>query len=49
MPPPALASQLVDQVIAPPIPGHLVCGLKEPQPVPAARQSSALSTTLGLT
>jgi hypothetical protein len=39
----------VDQVIAPPIEGHVVDGWNDPHPVPFARQSSALSTTLGLT
>ena len=46
---PADASQLVDQVIAPPIPGHVLPGLKLPQLLPLARQSSALFTTDGET
>src|SRR5206468_12177967 len=38
---PLLASQLIDQVIAPRIDGHVDGGLKLPQLVPRARQSSA--------
>ena len=46
---PAVASQLVDHVIAPRRSGYVRGGLKEPQPVPLARQSRALFTTVGVT
>src|SRR5690606_42150403 len=46
---PAVASQLVDQVIAPRRPGYVFDGLKVPQFVPRVRQSRALLTTDGET
>ena len=46
---PLLASQLTDQVIAPRIDGQVDGGLKLPQLVPLARQSSALLATDGST
>lgn len=46
---PDLASQAVDQVIAPRMPGYVFEGLKEPQLVPEARQSRAAFTTDGET
>ncbi|CAM5479550.1 hypothetical protein SVIOM74S_01992 [Streptomyces violarus] len=46
---PAVASQLVDQVIAPRRSGYVRGGLKEPQPEPLVRQSRALFTTDGET
>ena len=42
---PLLTSQLIDQVIAPRMPGYVAGGLNEPQLVPRARQSSAALTT----
>lgn len=46
---PAVASQLVDQVIAPRRPGYVFEGLKEPQLVALVRQSRAALTTDGET
>lgn len=46
---PAVASQLVDQVMAPRRVGHACAGLKVPQPVSLVRQSIALFTTDGAT
>ncbi len=46
---PAVASQLVDQVMAPRRVGHAWAGLKVPQPVSLVRQSIALFTTAGAT
>lgn len=46
---PAVASQFVDQVIAPRRPGYVFDGLNVPQPVPLVRQSRALFTTVGET
>lgn len=46
---PDLASQFVDQVIAPRSEGYVLEGLKEPQFVPLARQSNALFTIVGET
>ena len=40
---------MIDQSIAPRMVGHVAGGTNEPQLVPAARQSSALFTTDGLT
>jgi hypothetical protein len=43
-------SQLIDQVIAPRMPGHVVGGWwNEPQPTPWAGQVSAAATTDGAT
>lgn len=41
------ASQLIDQVITPRIPGQVCVGLNEPQFVPLARQFSAALTLAG--
>src|SRR6478609_7774582 len=46
---PLLASQLMDQVIAPRMSGQRAGGTKLPQRVPAARQLSASFTTDGFT
>src|ERR1700756_4579403 len=46
---PALASQFVDHVIAPPMAGQVAGGWKLPQLLPLARQSRAALTTLGVT
>lgn len=46
---PAVASQFVDQVIAPRTPGQAWAGLKVPQPVSLVRQSSAFFTICGST
>src|SRR6266540_5639881 len=46
---PATLSQLTDQVIAPRMSGYVCGGLKLPQLVPRARQSSAWFTTDGST
>jgi len=46
---PLSASQLIDHVIAPRIPGQVCDGRNDPQLTPLARQSSALFTTDGAT
>src|SRR4051794_35360967 len=44
---PLATSQLIDQVIAPRMPGYVAGGLNVPQLVPRARQSSAALITDG--